>query len=79
MKKTYLLAMSLTAFLAACSNTEYAESMPNPKEDVVESRMDIVQNLDAVYCKQKGFSAFNESTKYYTFSCKDGAPFRIPK
>ena len=79
MKKTCLLTVSLTLLLSACSSTEYAESMPNPKNEVVESRMEIVQNLDAVYCSQNGFSKFNESTRYYTFTCKDGSVYRVPK
>jgi putative hemolysin len=79
MKYKTISSVIMVTLLTACSSTEYAESMPNPKEEVVESRMDIVQNLDAVYCSQNGFSRFNESGKYYTFACKDGSIFRVPK
>lgn len=86
----YVKQMGVLTFLlgslVACSNMEYneqhdpiAKSMANPKESVVEQRMELTSSLDAVYCAQTGFSKFHESKHYYTFTCKDFGVFRIPK
>ncbi|WP_413284229.1 hypothetical protein [Vibrio sp. MA40-2] len=76
--KKLLLPITL-ALLAGCSSSEYAESMPNPNKTVVYERVDISQELNASYCEMTGFKRFHESDKYYTFECKDGSKFRVPK
>lgn len=69
----------MTMFMTACSSTDVAESMPNPDMEVVYKRMEIAMELDANYCKLEGFNRYHESTKYYTFECKDGSKLRVPK
>ncbi|MDD1780631.1 hypothetical protein LRP49_05385 [Enterovibrio sp. ZSDZ35] len=78
MKK--ILAMATTVLvLGGCSSIETAESMPNPDQRVVDSRLNISSDLNATYCEGKGFEKFMERDKYYTFTCKDGSFFNIAK
>jgi uncharacterized protein YcfL len=77
MKKIILSVTIL--LLAGCSNSEHAESMLNPKKEIVYERVDIGQELNASYCEMGGFKRFHESEKYYTFECKDESKYRIPK
>jgi hypothetical protein len=71
--------LPLALLVTACQSTPTAESMPNPDINVVESRSEIIQGLDATYCGQNGFSKFSETSRYYNFKCKDNSAFRIPK
>ncbi|MBV7296891.1 lipoprotein [Enterovibrio paralichthyis] len=78
MKRVLLLA-GLTLVLGGCSSIETAESMPNPDQRVVDSRLNISSDLNATYCEGAGFEKFMEREKYYTFTCKDGSFFNIAK
>ncbi|PKF49611.1 hypothetical protein [Enterovibrio nigricans] len=78
MKK--ILAMAVAGLvLSGCSSIETAESMPNPDQRVVDSRLNISTDLNATYCEGKGFEKFMERDKFYTFTCKDGSFFNIAK
>ncbi|WP_407333042.1 lipoprotein [Enterovibrio sp. 27052020O] len=78
MKKILMMAV-IAASVAGCSSIETAESMPNPDQRVVDSRLNISTDLNATYCEGKGFEKYMEREKYYTFTCKDGAFFNIAK
>lgn len=74
-----IIALLSTLVLAGCAGTPEHKSMPNPNSDVVSSRVDITQDLNNSYCEMSGFTRFSESKKYYTFECKNGGKFRLPK
>jgi len=77
MNKFILISLSL--IISGCQSIPVAESMANPDVNIVESRSEIIQGLDATYCGQSGFSKFSETSRYYNFKCKDNSTFRIPK
>ncbi|CZF78723.1 hypothetical protein RN22_22310 [Grimontia sp. AD028] len=77
--KKVLISLTAAALMAGCSSIETAESMPNPDQRVVDSRLNISSDLNATYCEGKGFEKYMEREKYYTFTCKDGAFFNIAK
>ena len=68
------LVIVVAVMLAGCSS-----SMPNPDADTLDTRMNISQEINAVYCDQEGFSKLHEGERYYTFTCANGTKFRIPK
>lgn len=65
--KVLLIAITLFV-LSGCSTTV---------ETTIETSVDISTELSAAYCGQEGFSRFNESRRYYIFTCKDGGVFKI--
>ncbi|USH01112.1 hypothetical protein K6Q96_09180 [Grimontia kaedaensis] len=77
--KKLLISLTAAALMVGCSSIETAESMPNPDQRVVDSRLNISSDLNATYCEGKGFEKYMEREKYYTFTCKDGAFFNIAK
>ncbi|PSW09997.1 hypothetical protein C9I98_25425 [Photobacterium sanctipauli] len=38
-----------------------------------------MHELNGAYCKGKGFSAFHERSRYFTFTCEGDRNFNIPK
>lgn len=48
-------------------------------EEVLFNRLQSSDEISAAYCDMSGFSKFYESNNYYSFQCKDGSKFRIPK
>lgn len=77
--KKILFSLASLLLLAGCSGVETAESMPNPDQRVVDSRLTISDDLNATYCEGKGFDKYMEREKYYTFTCKGGAFFNVAK
>ncbi|RXJ74257.1 hypothetical protein CS022_04145 [Veronia nyctiphanis] len=77
--KKVILALTTAVVIAGCSGLETAESMPNPDQRVVDGRLNISTDLNATYCEGKGFEKFLEREKFYTFTCKGGTFFNIPK
>ena len=71
--------LSLLMLLTACSTSDYSESMSNPNPRTVTSRVEILKELDTNFCYMEGFEKFTESARYYTFKCKIGGIYRIPK
>ena len=48
-------------------------------ESELPQRLNNSEDLSATYCNMEGFTKFYESNRYYSFQCKDGSKFRIPK
>ncbi|MGF1723960.1 hypothetical protein [Photobacterium nomapromontoriensis] len=38
-----------------------------------------MHELNGAYCHGKGFTTFNERSRYYTFTCRGDKQFNIPK
>jgi len=48
-------------------------------ESELPRRLNNSEDISSTYCSMEGFAKFYESDRYYSFQCKDGSKFRIPK
>lgn len=74
-----IMIVSLMLGSVGCSSLEYADPAPLANEEAFKIRANMVEEIDAVYCKLTGISRYYENETHFNFVCKDGSPFRVPK